>query len=44
MIYALLAMALLCILLGVVWAVGVGSTAYDHEQECRAFYEWEEME
>lgn len=44
MIYALLAMALLCVLLGCVWAVGVGSTVHDHEQECRNYYEWEEME
>ena len=44
MIYIGIAMLLGCILLGCVWAVGVGSTVHDHEQECRAFYEWEEME
>lgn len=44
MIYVIILMAATCSMIGLIWAVGVGSTVHDHEQECRAFYEWEEME
>lgn len=44
MIYVLIFMALVVCFVAVVWAVGVGSTVHDHEEICRGYYEWEEME
>lgn len=46
MIYVLIFMALVVCFVAVIWAVGVAcqGQVHDHEEICRRYYDWEEME